>query len=197
MTAQRNTEAERRRLVPRTEMRPPMTMDTATERTGPIGTLILITDDEMRDILTHIAGAGDRVLFDRLRDRWMSLRYGTRSGPEVPARGRVVDAWDEGYRAGVHDATHPASSPTINPYQRSDVDADHVIAEAARAWWRADQRVTAEIEALDSVKAAHQRLTETLASEAAWLSRQPGQGAGRASPQSHAPHRPALTEEDR
>ena len=32
---------------------------------------------------------------------------------------------------------------------------------------------------------------------AAWLSRQPGQGAGRASPQSHAPHRPALTEEDR
>ena len=31
-----------------------MTMDTATERTGPIGTLILITDDEMRDILTHI-----------------------------------------------------------------------------------------------------------------------------------------------
>ena len=81
---------------------------------------------------------------------------------------RVVDAWDEGYRAGVHDATHPASSPTINPYQRSDVDADHVIAEAARAWWRADQRVTAEIEALDSVKAAHQRLTEALASEAAW-----------------------------
>ena len=56
-----------------------MTMDTATERTGPIGTLILITDDEMRDILTHIAGAGDRVLFDRLHDRWMSLRYGTRS----------------------------------------------------------------------------------------------------------------------
>ena len=110
---------------------------------------------------------------------------------------RVVDAWDEGYRAGVHDATHPASSPTINPYQRSDVDADHVIAEAARAWWRVDQRVTAEIEALDSVKAAHQRLTEALASEAAWLSRQPGQGAGRASPQSHAPHRPALTEEDR
>lgn len=53
---------------------------------------------------------------------------------------RVVDAWDEGYRAGVHDATHPASSPTINPYQRSDVDADHVIAEAARAWWRAGQR---------------------------------------------------------
>ena len=47
---------------------------------------------------------------------------------------RVVDAWDEGYRAGVHDATHPASSPTVNPYQRSDVDADHVIAEAARAW---------------------------------------------------------------
>lgn len=91
---------------------------------------------------------------------------------------RVVDAWDEGYRAGVHDATHPASSPTINPFQRSDVDADHVIAEAARAWWRADQRVTAEIEALDSVKAAHQRLTEALASEAAWLSRQPGQGAG-------------------
>ena len=42
----------------------------------PIGTLILITDDEMRDILTHIAGAGDRVLFDRLHDRWMSLRYG-------------------------------------------------------------------------------------------------------------------------
>ena len=65
-----------RRLVPRTEMRPPMTMDTATERTGPIGTLILITDDEMRDILTHIAGAGDRELFDRLHDRWMSLRYG-------------------------------------------------------------------------------------------------------------------------
>lgn len=81
-----------RRLVPRTEMRPPMTMDTATERTGPIGTLILITDDEMRDILTHIAGAGDRVLFDRLHDRWTSLRYGTRSGPEVPARGRVVSA---------------------------------------------------------------------------------------------------------
>ena len=54
-----------------------MTMDTATERTGPIGTLILITDDEMRDILTHIAGAGDRVLFDRLHDRWTSLRYGT------------------------------------------------------------------------------------------------------------------------
>mgnify|MGYP007124848290 CR=1 FL=1 len=76
-----------RRLVPRTEMRPPMTMDTATERTGPIGTLILITDDEMRDILTHIAGAGDR-----LRDRWTSLRYGTRSGPEAPARGRVVSA---------------------------------------------------------------------------------------------------------
>lgn len=183
-----------------------MTMDTATERTGPIGTLILITDDEMRDILTHIAGAGDRVLFDRLRDRWTSLRYGTRNGsrprPAADARGdrpmtRVVDAWDEGYEAGVHDATHPASSPTINPYQRSDVDADHVIAEAARAWWRADQRVTAEIEALDSVKAAHQRLTESLASEAAWLSRQPGQGAGRASPQSHAPHRPALTEEDR
>ena len=83
MTARRNTEAE---------MRPPMTMDTATERTGPIGTLILITDDEMRDILTHIAGAGDRVLFDRLHDRWTSLRYGTRSGPEVPARGRVVSA---------------------------------------------------------------------------------------------------------
>lgn len=36
---------------------PPMTMDTAVERTGPIGTLILITDDEMRDILTHIAEA--------------------------------------------------------------------------------------------------------------------------------------------
>ena len=71
------------------------------------------------------------------------------------------------------------------------------LAEAARAWWRADQRVTAEIEALDSVKAAHQRLTEALASEAVWLSRQPGQCAGRASPQSHAPHRPALTEEDR
>ena len=81
-----------RRLVPRTEMRPPMIMDTAVERTGPIGTLILITDDEMRDILTHIAGAGDRVLFDRLHDRWTSLRYGTRSGPEVPARGRVVSA---------------------------------------------------------------------------------------------------------
>lgn len=61
-----------------------MTMDTATERTGPIGTLIPITDDEMRDI--------DRELFDRLRDRWTSLRYGTRSGPEVPARGRVVSA---------------------------------------------------------------------------------------------------------
>ena len=59
-----------------------MTMDTAVERTGPIGTLILITDDEMRDILTHIAGAGDRELFDRLHDRWTSLRYGTRSGPE-------------------------------------------------------------------------------------------------------------------
>ena len=57
-----------------------------------IGTLILITDDEMRDILTPLAGAGDRVLFDRLRDRWTSLRYGTRSGPEVPARGRVVGA---------------------------------------------------------------------------------------------------------
>ena len=26
-----------------------------------------------------------RVLFDRLHDRWTSLRYGTRSGPEVPA----------------------------------------------------------------------------------------------------------------
>lgn len=61
-----------------------MTMDTAVERTGPIGTLILITDDEMRDI--------DRELFDRLRGRWTSLRYGTRSGPEVPARGRVVSA---------------------------------------------------------------------------------------------------------
>ena len=47
---------------------------------------------EMRDILTHIAGAGDRELFDRLHDRWTSLRYGTRSGPEVPARGRVVSA---------------------------------------------------------------------------------------------------------
>jgi hypothetical protein len=69
-----------------------MTMDTAVERTGPIGTLILITDDEMRDILTHIAVAGDRVLFDRLHDRWTSLRYGTRSGPEVQARGRVVSA---------------------------------------------------------------------------------------------------------
>ena len=113
---------------------------------------------------------------------------------------RVVDAWDEGYEAGRDDVlgystTREARTP--NPYQRSDVDAEHVIAEAARAWWRADQRVTAEIEALDSVKAAHQRLTEALASEAAWLSRQPGQGAGRASPQSHAPHRPALTEEDR
>lgn len=119
---------------------------------------------------------------------------------------RVVDAWDEGYEAGRDDVlgystTREARTP--NPYQRSDVDADHVIAEAARAWWRADQRVTAEIEALDSVKAAHQRwrgllrLTEALASEAAWLSRQPGQGAGHASPQSHAPHRPALTEEDR
>ena len=54
----------------------PALLDTAAERTGPIGTLILITDDEMRDILTHIAGAGDRVLFDRLHDRWMSLRYG-------------------------------------------------------------------------------------------------------------------------
>ena len=41
---------------------------------------------------THIAGAGDRVLFDRLHDRWTSLRHGTRSGPEVPARGRVVGA---------------------------------------------------------------------------------------------------------
>ena len=94
---------------------------------------------------------------------------------------RVVEAWDEGYEAGRDDVlgystTREARTP--NPYQRSDVDADHVIAEAARAWWRADQRVTAEIEALDSVKAAHQRLTEALASEAAWLSRQPGQGAG-------------------
>ena len=77
---------------------------------------------------------------------------------------RVVEAWDEGYEAGRDDVlgystTREARTP--NPYQRSDVDADHVIAEAA------------------------------------WLSRQPGQGAGRASPQSHAPHRPALTEEDR
>ena len=100
---------------------------------------------------------------------------------------RVVEAWDEGYEAGRDDVlgystTREARTP--NPYQRSDVDADHVIAEAARAWWRADQRVTAsestaaEIEALDSVKAAHQRLTESLASESVWLSRQPVQGAG-------------------
>ena len=53
---------------------------TAVERTGPIGTLILITDDEMRDILTHIAGAGDR---------WMSLRY---SSGLPRGRGRVVSA---------------------------------------------------------------------------------------------------------
>ena len=66
-----------------------MTMDTATERTGPIGTLILITDDEMRDILTHIAGAGDQVLFDRLYNRWMSLRY---SSGLPRGRGRVVSA---------------------------------------------------------------------------------------------------------
>ena len=126
---------------------------------------------------------------------------------------RVVDAWDEGYEAGVHDATHPASSPTVNPYQRSDVDADHVIAESARAWHRA--RITARAEtdrlldddgpaqtrqvnqSVDAEVWAQWRLSEALASEAAWLSRQPGQDAGRASPQSHAPHRPALTEEDR
>ena len=81
-----------RRLVPRTEMRPPMTMDTAVERTGPIGTLILITDE--RDGWTcQLCGEPvDRELFDRLHNRWTSLRYGTRSGPEVPARGRVVSA---------------------------------------------------------------------------------------------------------
>ena len=76
-------------------MRLPMTMDTATERTDPIGTLILITDDEMRDILTHIAGAGDRVLFDRLHDRWTSLRYGTGMQwpcPTVQAVGQAIGA---------------------------------------------------------------------------------------------------------
>ena len=85
---------------------------------------------------------------------------------------RVVDAWDEGYRAGVHDATHPASSPTINPYQRSDVDADHVIAEAARAWHRS-------VRASDATGAdtSGQQLVAALDAEAAWLSRQPGQGA--------------------
>ena len=79
---------------------------------------------------------------------------------------RVVDAWDEGYRAGVHDATHPASSPTINPYQRSDVDADHVIAEAARAWHRS-------VRASDATGAdtAGQQLVAALDAEAAWLSR--------------------------
>ena len=94
-----------------------------------------------------------------------------------------------------------------------DVDADHVIAESARAWHRA--RITARAEtdrlldddgpaqtrqvnqSVDAEVWAQWRLSEALASEAAWLSRQPGQGAGRASPQSHAPHRPALTEEDR
>ena len=48
---------------------------------------------------------------------------------------RVVEAWDEGYEAGRDDVlgySTPREARTPNPYQRSDVDADHVIAEAAR-----------------------------------------------------------------
>ena len=69
-----------------------MTIETAAERTDPIGTLILITDE--RDGWTcQLCGEPvNRELFDRLRNRWTSLRYGTRNGPEVPARGRVVSA---------------------------------------------------------------------------------------------------------
>ena len=101
---------------------------------------------------------------------------------------RVVDAWDEGYEAGRDDVlgystTREARTP--NPYQRSDVDADHVIAEAARAWHRALLRCVGETEMEidgvnleDAADAAGQRLVESLDAEAAWLSRQPGQGAG-------------------
>ena len=46
-----------RRLVPRTEMRPPMTMDTAVERTGPIGTLILI-NHYLPTVCTRCDGSG-------------------------------------------------------------------------------------------------------------------------------------------
>ena len=88
---------------------------------------------------------------------------------------RVVDAWDEGYEAGRDDVlgystTREARTP--NPYQRSDVDADHVIAEAARAWHRS-------VRASDATGAdtAGQQLVAALDAEAAWLSRQPGQGA--------------------
>ena len=107
------------------------------------------------------------------------------------------------YRAGHYDARRQDAYPdrTLNPYQRYHVDADHAIAEAARAWHRALLRCPGEadieIDGVNLADAAGQRLVETLDAEAAWLSRQPGQGAGRASPQSHAPHRPALTEEDR
>ena len=87
---------------------------------------------------------------------------------------RVVDAWDAGYRAGHYDARRQDAYPdrTLNPYERYHVDADHAIAEAARAWHRSARASDAT-----GADTAGQQLVAALDAEAAWLSRQPGQGA--------------------
>ena len=54
--------------------------------TGVMDLQCLACDGTGQTTLTPPPGLwGDRELFDRLHDRWTSLRYGTRSGPEVPA----------------------------------------------------------------------------------------------------------------
>lgn len=78
------------------------------------------------------------------------------------------------YRAGHYDARRQDAYPdrTLNPYQRYHVDADHAIAEAARAWHRSARASDAT-----GADTAGQQLVAALDAEAAWLSRQPGQGA--------------------